>query len=81
MKRPASKKAAPAKKPAASERPEKFGSGMLVENDRKSKDNQPDFRGWGNVNGQDVWISGWMKDSAKGEFISLSFEERQSQET
>lgn len=77
-KKPGAKK--PATKTETSQRPEKFGSGMLVENENKTKDNQPDYRGWGTVDGQDVWISGWLKKSAKGEFISIAFEERQPME-
>lgn len=52
-------------------------SGVLFKNNRKEKDNHPDFTGNGNVDGKEVWINGWRKQSAKGEaFISISFREK-----
>ena len=59
---------------------QRFGSAMLVNNDRKKAgSNQPDYKGWGEVNGEKVWISGWDKESEKGPFVSLVFEPRDDQ--
>lgn len=41
-------------------------SGLLAKNDRKEKDSQPDYRGKINVNGQDFWLSGWIKVGREG---------------
>lgn len=41
-------------------------SGMLARNDRKERDNQPDFTGVINVEGVDYWLSGWTKVGGEG---------------
>ena len=52
----------------------KDNSGVLFAN-KKTKDNQPDFRGTVKVNGVDLDISGWKKTSKNGnEYFSLSFQ-------
>jgi len=49
-------------------------SGSLFPNDRKTKDTHPDYTGQGEFMGQDVWISGWRKQTKAGKtFLSLSF--------
>jgi uncharacterized protein (DUF736 family) len=48
--------------------------GALFKNDKEGNDNRPDYKGQGNVNGVEVWISAWIKKSANGTtFMSLSF--------
>jgi hypothetical protein len=46
--------------------------GVLFDNDRKEADNHPDMTGSLNINGVEHWFSGWWKNGAKGEFLSLS---------
>lgn len=48
--------------------------GGLFKNDDKQQDNHPDYKGSINVNGTDLWISGWLKTSEKTgkKFMSLS---------
>jgi len=48
--------------------------GALFKNDEKTQDNFPDYKGSLNVNGVDLWISGWLKTSEKTgkKFMSLS---------
>lgn len=46
--------------------------GALFKNDRKETANHPDYTGKINVDGRDFWLSGWLKESAKGKFFSLS---------
>ena len=46
--------------------------GDLFINDRKESDRHPDMKGKLNIKGVDHWFSGWWKDGAKGEFLSLS---------
>jgi hypothetical protein len=51
-------------------------SGTLFVNDKKTdpKSSLPDRKGDGVINGQKVWISGWLKDGKNGtQFLSLSF--------
>ena len=51
-------------------------SGVLFKNDKKEKDNHPDYRGSINVEGEEFWISAWIKTSAKGKFMSLSISKK-----
>lgn len=46
--------------------------GVLFKNDRKEQDNHPDYKGSINVDGQELWLSAWIKEGAKGKFMSLS---------
>ncbi len=49
-------------------------SGSIFKNDRKQKENQPDFKGSALIDGVEYWISGWDK----GKFTSLSFSKKQA---
>lgn len=51
-------------------------SGTLSPNKRKEKDSHPDFKGQATIGGKDYWISAWKKRGEYGEFLSLSFEEK-----
>lgn len=53
--------------------------GILFENDRKRGNKDPDCKGTINVDGRDYWISGWWKDTKKGEALSLSVQEKREQ--
>lgn len=48
--------------------------GALFPNDRKSKPNQPDYKGSINIEGVEYWISGWLKDTNRGTIVSMSAE-------
>jgi hypothetical protein len=50
----------------------KEGSGSLFKNDRKEKENHPDYAGSIMINGKEHWLSGWIKEGKKGKFFSLS---------
>ena len=39
--------------------------GAIFKNDDKQQDNHPDYKGSLNVNGVDLWVSGWLKTSEK----------------
>ena len=47
-------------------------SGVLFKNDRKEAEKHPDYKGSINVNGQEFWLSAWIKTGQKGKFMSLS---------
>ena len=53
-------------------------SGALFPNDRKTKASHPDYKGsMTDANGQEFWISAWVKQGRKGEFLSLAFEKKE----
>jgi len=49
-------------------------SGAIFRNEKKQTDSHPDYTGSINVNGVDMWVSGWLKTSEKTgkKFMSLS---------
>lgn len=53
-------------------------SGALFPNDRKTKQSHPDYKGsMTDANGQEFWISAWVKQGKRGEFLSLAFEKKE----
>jgi hypothetical protein len=49
------------------------GSGALFKNNEKETENHPDYKGSIKINGQEFWLSAWLKESAKGtKYMSLS---------
>ena len=58
----------------------KAGSLTLFKNDRKEKDTHPDYKGDGmDLQGNLVWVSAWIKEGAKGKFMSLSIQPKEAQ--
>lgn len=55
--------------------------GILSRNDGKRSDNHPDFRGQLNVEGQEYWLSAWVKErkDGTGKFFSISVRPKESQ--
>jgi uncharacterized protein (DUF736 family) len=54
--------------------------GAIFKNDDKQQDNHPDYKGSLNVNGVDLWVSGWLKTSEKTgkKFLSLSVKPKEA---
>jgi uncharacterized protein (DUF736 family) len=55
-------------------------SGSLFKNDKKEKDNHPDYKGLCMVGGVEMWMSSWLKTGANGtKFMSFSFQPKEQQ--
>lgn len=59
----------------------KEGQGSLFVNDRKNQENHPDYKGQVKINGQEFWISAWIKNhDQRGDWLSLSVQPKDQQE-
>jgi len=56
-------------------------SGILSRNDRREKDTHPEYKGSATINGEEFWISAWVKErkDGSGKFFSLSFKPKEQQ--
>lgn len=55
--------------------------GVLFKNNDKETDNHPDYKGHGNLDGVDCWLSAWIKESKAGEkYMSLSMKPKEQKE-
>ena len=55
--------------------------GILLKNSRKEKDGQPDYTGRVLMNGKEMRIAGWLKQSQNGNpYLSLKLEEQRQPE-
>jgi hypothetical protein len=53
-------------------------SGALWKNTRKKQENHPDFTGECLINGREYWLSGWARESQKGNrYTSLAFKPKE----
>ncbi len=51
--------------------------GALFKNDKKEKENQPDYKGPINIDGVEKEIAAWLKTSQKGQkYMSLKISEK-----
>lgn len=57
----------------------KDNSGALFKNDRKESDKHPDYQGSCVINGEELWMSAWLKTSEGGKrWMSFSFKPKES---
>ncbi len=54
-------------------------SGSMFVNDRKEKDTHPDRTGTAMIDGVMYYVSGWVKQGTKGQFLSLAFKRKEEQ--
>lgn len=54
--------------------------GVLFKNYRKESEKHPDYKGNINVGGVEFWLSAWIKEGAKGKFMSLSVSEKEQRQ-
>jgi len=54
----------------------KNNTGAIFKNDKKTAENQPDYKGKVNVNGKDMEVALWLKESKAGtKYFSTTFQE------
>ena len=55
-------------------------TGAIFVNDKKTSDKHPDRKGSLNVNGEEFWLSGWLKKDKNGNpFMSLAVTPKEQQ--
>ena len=58
---------------------DKTDKGSLFTNDKKETEKHPDYKGNITVNGQDYWLSAWIKEGKSGKFMGLAVNPKDAQ--
>lgn len=53
-------------------------SGAVFKNNKKEKESHPDRTGTAMIGGIEYYVSGWIKNGANGQFLSLAFKPKES---
>jgi len=54
----------------------KINTGAIFKNDKKTSETHPDYKGKVNVNGKDMEVALWLKESKSGlKYFSATFQE------
>lgn len=48
-------------------------TGSMFVNEKKESETHPDRTGSALIDGKEYWVNGWIKESAKGKWMSLAF--------
>ena len=54
-------------------------SGVLFKNDKGDNEKRPDYKGSAEIDGVQYWVSAWIRDGAKGKFMSMKYERKDKQ--
>ena len=54
-------------------------SGVLFFNDKKDNEKAPNYKGNIMVDGQEYWLSAWVKEGKTGKFLGLAVSPRDAQ--
>jgi len=54
-------------------------SGVLFKNDKKEQEKHPDYKGSIMVDGNEYWLSAWIKDGKTGKFMGLALSPKDGQ--
>ena len=54
-------------------------SGVLFKNDKGDNEKRPDYKGSAEIEGVQYWVSAWIRDGAKGKFMSMKYERKDKQ--
>ncbi len=51
-------------------------TGVLFKNDKGDNEKRPDYKGSAEIEGVQYWVSAWIRDGAKGKFMSMKYERK-----
>ncbi|MGL4517035.1 MAG: hypothetical protein ACRCUH_10150 [Shewanella sp.] len=54
-------------------------TGVLFKNDKEGNEKRPDYKGSAEIEGVHYWVSSWIRDGAKGKFMSMKYERKEQQ--
>jgi len=54
-------------------------SGVLFKNDKKENEKHPDYKGNIMVDGNEYWLSAWIKEGKTGKFMGLALSPKDAQ--
>lgn len=54
-------------------------TGVLFKNDKGDNEKRPDYKGSAEIEGIHYWVSAWIRDGAKGKFMSMKYEKKEQQ--